>query len=140
MNVSGLQKIVDRSPLNRWLRMTVLSVEPECVKIIIPWREELISNPERLSVHGGILATLIDGAGNYSLAVKIGCAAPTIRLHVDYHMRAGPGDLLAVASTVHVGRTISTAEAQIHDHEGTLVASGRGTYSTGHAKVADRSQ
>jgi uncharacterized protein (TIGR00369 family) len=131
MSASELQTIVDRAPLNRWLRMSVKSVECDCVRITIQWREELISSPERQSIHGGILATLIDGAGNYALAARIGSAVPTVSLHVDYHRRARPGDLLAVASTVHIGNRISTAAVEIYDGEDALVASGRGTYFTG---------
>jgi uncharacterized protein (TIGR00369 family) len=74
---------------------------------------------------------LIDGAGNYVLAARIGKAVPTVGLHVDYHRRAGPGDLLAVASIVHIGKTLSTAEVDVFDQDQELVASGRGTYFTG---------
>lgn len=131
MNATELQTIIDRSPLNQWLRMSVDAVESGFVRVTIRWREELISSPERESIHGGILATLIDGAGNYALAARIGRAVPTISLHVDYHRRAGPGDLLAVASPIHIGKTISTAAVEIYDRGDVLVASGRGTYFTG---------
>jgi uncharacterized protein (TIGR00369 family) len=131
INATELQTIIDRSPLNQWLRMSVSAVDSSFVKVTIQWREELISSPERQSIHGGILATLIDGAGNYALAARIGRAVPTISLHVDYHRRAGAGDLLAVASPIHIGKTISTAAVEIYDREDVLVASGRGTYFTG---------
>ncbi|MFM0201758.1 PaaI family thioesterase [Paraburkholderia fungorum] len=131
INATELQTIIDRSPLNQWLRMSVSAVDPSFVKVTIQWREELISSPERQSIHGGILATLIDGAGNYALAARIGRAVPTINLHVDYHRRAVAGDLLAVASPIHIGKTISTAAVEIYDREDVLVASGRGTYFTG---------
>jgi len=134
MNVQELQAIVDRCPLNRWLRMTVQSVEPGSASFVVRWRDEWLSSPERQSIHGGILATLIDGAGNYALAARLGSAVPTIGLHVDYHRRAGPGDLSAIARPIHVGGTVSTAEVEVFDSLGALSASGRGTYFTGYAR------
>jgi uncharacterized protein (TIGR00369 family) len=133
MNIVELQAIVDRAPLNRWLRMAVQSIDSASgsVAFVVRWRDELISSPERQSIHGGILATFIDGAGNYAIAVELGRAVPTVSLHVDYHRRAGPGDLSAVARPIHIGRTISTAEVLVFDSRQVLVASGRGTYFTG---------
>ena len=109
IDATELQTIIDRSPLNQWLRMSVSAVDSSFVKVTIQWREELISSPERQSIHGGILATLIDGAGNYALAARIGRAVPTISLHVDYHRRAGAGDLLAVASPIHICASVAQA-------------------------------
>jgi uncharacterized protein (TIGR00369 family) len=128
MNERDLQAIVDRSPMNQWLGMTIREIAPGRVTIAIRWREELISSPERQSIHGGIIATIIDGAGNYALAAVVGGALPTISLSVDYHRRAGPGELTAVARPVHIGRTISTADVLVYDRGGKLVASGRGSY------------
>ena len=41
-----------------------------------------------------------------------------------------PGDLTAKAQVVRMGGLYSTAEAQLYDKDGELVASGRGTYFT----------
>lgn len=131
MNAPELQAIVERSPLNRWLGMTVQSVEKDRVTLSVKWREELISSPERQSTHGGILATLIDGAGDYAIAAAIGRATPTLNLHVDYHRVAPPGDLVVNARIIHAGKTVATAEAQVFDCEGHMVASGRALYFVG---------
>ncbi len=123
-----LQAIVDRSPLNRWLGMAVESVDEQAVVLSMRWREELISNPERQTTHGGILATLVDGAGDYAVAARIGMPVPTVDLHIDYHRAALPGDLRVVASVVHLGRTNATAKADVFDSAGRLLCSGRGLY------------
>ncbi|MGG4053955.1 PaaI family thioesterase [Delftia tsuruhatensis] len=128
MDIQKLQGIVDRSPLNRWLGMRVESVEPDSVTLTIQWREELISSPERQTTHGGILATLVDGAGDYAVAARIGRAVPTLDLHVDYHRPATPGDLRVIASVVHMGSTTATARAQVFDQGGRLLVTGRGLY------------
>lgn len=131
MNVTELQAIVDRSPFNRWLHMSVDAISDEGITLRIPWRDEFISSPERQSTHGGILATLIDGAGDYAVAAAVGRATPTLNLHVDFHRVAPPGDLVVNARVVHAGRSVATAEAQVFDHAGRMVASGRGLYFVG---------
>ncbi|ODV41960.1 thioesterase [Cupriavidus sp. UYMMa02A] len=136
MNMTEMQAIVDRSPLNRWLGMTVQAVGDDSVSLTVKWREELVSSPERRSTHGGILATLIDGAGDYAVAASLGRAVPTLDLHVDYHRVAAPGDLRVDAGIVHIGGTVATAAARVYDMSGRMVASGRGLYFVG-AKPAN---
>ncbi|WP_151446715.1 PaaI family thioesterase [Lacisediminimonas profundi] len=137
LNQQELQAIVDRSPFNRWLGMTVESVSEESILLRIRWREELISSPERQSTHGGILATLIDTSGDYAVAARIGRALPTVDLRVDYHRTATPGDLLAEARVVNLGGTLATADSRITDLSGRLIASGRGLYLTANPPKAD---
>lgn len=134
LTVHQLQSVVDRSPFNRWLGMTVESVTADGITLRIRWREELISAPERQSTHGGIIATLIDGSCDYAIAARVGHAVPTVDLRVDYHRTATPGDLIAHASVVNLGGTVAVAESRIVDTSDRLIASGRGLYMTGAAK------
>jgi uncharacterized protein (TIGR00369 family) len=66
---------------------------------------------------------------------KAGRAVPTIDLRVDYHSAAMPGDLVLRGKIVRMGGQFSTAEAQIFDQQGKLLASGRGTYFTAPPKA-----
>ena len=128
MAVDELQRIVDRSPLNRWLGMTVESVADDAVTLTVRWREELVSSPERQTTHGGILATLVDGAGDYAVAARVGRAVPTLDLQVDYHRPATPGDLRMKANVTHLGSTTASARTEVFDMAGRLLCSGRGLY------------
>lgn len=121
-------RIVNRSPLNRWLGMFVLRADEGGITLGIPWREELVSNPDIGSRHGGILATLIDAAGDYAVALRVGVPVPTIDMHVDFHRVAKPGDLRAEGQVIHQGRRFATAHARVLDAEGNLIASGRALY------------
>jgi uncharacterized protein (TIGR00369 family) len=60
---------------------------------------------------------------------------PTIDMRVDFHAPAMPGDLIARGKVVKFGRQFSTAEGSVHDMNGTLLASGRGTYFTAPPKT-----
>ena len=51
-------------------------------------------------------------------------------MRVDYHSPAMPGDLTVTRQGGRMGSQFSTAEAQVFDAQGKLLASGRGTYFT----------
>ncbi len=51
-------------------------------------------------------------------------------MRVDYLRPARRGDLLAVARTVRVGRTVSVADVEVRDEQGTVVAVGRAVYAS----------
>ena len=94
----------------------------------MPWREEIVSNPMIGSVHGGVLASLIDLTGLYTLLSQGVTAKATADLRVDYHRPATSGPLTVTGQVVKVGRQISVAESRIVGPEGKLIASGRGAY------------
>lgn len=125
-----LQELITRGPFNKWLNFTVLKAGADGVEIKAAWREEWVVNIERRYTHGGILAAIVDVAADYAIAAQLGRPVPTIDIRVDYHKAAMPGDITAKARVVRMGSQYSTAEAQLYDKEGALVASGRGTYFT----------
>ena len=128
MTRAELQKRITLAPFHQWLDIRVSEVNEDGIRISVPWRQEFVVNPKRGYAHGGILATLIDIAADYALAVKIGTPVPTVDLRVDYHRAAMQGELTVKARVLNLGRTYSTAEAMIYDPEGKLLASGRGVY------------
>jgi len=129
-SVENLQRLISRGPFNRWLNFTVLASDENGLEVKAAWREEWVVNPDRRYTHGGILSAIVDVAADYAIAAKLGRPVPTIDLRVDFHKAAMPGDLTAKARVVRMGSQYSTAEASIYDQEGSLVASGRGTYFT----------
>ena len=135
VSVEKLQELLSRGAFNKWLNFTVVKAGAGEVEIKAAWREEWVVNPERRYTHGGILAAIVDVAADYAIAAQLGRPVPTIDLRVDYHKAAMPGDLTAKAKVVRMGSQFSTAEAQLYDKDGALVASGRGTYFTAPPKA-----
>lgn len=129
-SVEKLQQLITRGPFNQWLNFSVLKSDDSGIELKAGWREEWVVNPERKYTHGGILAAIVDVAADYAIAAQLGRPVPTIDIRVDYHKAAMPGDLTAKAKVVRMGSQYSTAEALVYDKDGTLVASGRGTYFT----------
>lgn len=130
LTAEQLNEILTRGPYHQWLGLTLVALEEDAIEIGVTWREEFMVNRERRYTHGGILAALIDLAGDYALAAKLGRPYPTIDMRVDYHRTAMPGDLRVRARVIKLGRAFSTASAEVLDETGKLLASGRAVYHT----------
>jgi uncharacterized protein (TIGR00369 family) len=128
--MESLEQRLAVGPFNRWLGFKVLKMDESGLDLKATWREEWVVNADLRYTHGGILAAIIDVAADFAIAVQLGRPVPTIDIRIDYHKAAMPGDLIAKAKVVRIGRQYSTAEAYVYDQEGALVASGRGTYYT----------
>lgn len=120
-----------RVPYHQWLGVDVKSVGDGLVVLSMPWRAEFVSNPDAGYTHGGVLATLIDIAGDFAVITKVGRGVPTVDLRVDFHRATRGGTLLATGQIVKMGKSFAVADARIEDESGALIASGRGVYWCG---------
>jgi uncharacterized protein (TIGR00369 family) len=80
--------------------------------------------------HGGVIASLIDIAGDFALIAVLGHGVPTINFRVDYLRPAANSDLIALARVRRAGRTIGVVDIDVTDARDRLIALGRGCYST----------
>ncbi|CAL8972335.1 hotdog fold thioesterase [Rhodoplanes serenus] len=131
LTAEQVDAMITQGPFHQWLGLKVTALDDAGIEIRATWREEWKVHPERPYTHGGILATLLDLAADWALVRRTGRGVPTIDLRVDYHAAAMPGDLVVRGRIVKAGSQFSTAEAQIFDLDGKLLASGRATYFTG---------
>jgi uncharacterized protein (TIGR00369 family) len=136
LDFETLAAMVKDCPFHEWLGVELVSLDATGIAIRMPWRAEFVSDPDRGYTHGGVVASLIDLAADYAVTAKLGRGAPTVDMRVDYHRAAMPGDLIARGKVVRFGSQFSTAEAELIDKDGKLVASGRGTYFTAPPKPA----
>jgi uncharacterized protein (TIGR00369 family) len=135
LTLEQVQALVTRAPYHQWLGLTVIAVGDDSIELKATWREEWVVNTERGITHGGVLAALIDLAADWAMVKQTGRGVPTIDLRVDYHRPALRGDLTARGKIIRSGTQFATAEAQILDQGGRLIASGRGTYFTAPPKT-----
>ena len=135
LTIERVQELITRAPYHRWLGLKVVALPADGIELTATWREEWVVNPDARYTHGGVLAALIDLAADWAMVRKTGRGVPTIDLRVDYHAAAMPGDLTARGKVVRFGSQFSTAEAQVLDVGGKLLASGRGTYFTAPPKA-----
>ncbi len=124
-----LEEMLRIAPFHQWLGLEIQSYSADQLQLLMPWREEIVSNPMLGAAHGGVLASLIDLTGLYTLLAMGAKVKATADLRVDYHRPATSGPLTATGRIVKIGRQISVAETNITGPEGKLVASGRGAYT-----------
>ncbi|GAA0771975.1 hypothetical protein GCM10009434_15370 [Brevundimonas olei] len=84
------------------------------VRIRVPYREDLVGDPETGVLAGGLVTTLLDHVGGLAVWVGLGAFRPvaTLDLRVDYMRAAAPGrDLLAEARCYRLTRNLAFVRA-----------------------------
>ncbi len=120
---------LEGSPFQAWLGIKLQSIESDGVTFTCPFKDDIISNPVAKTVHGGVLASLIDLGGLFAMMTVTDRVTSTIDLKVDYHRPATEGPLNCTAHVIDVGGKIGTAATEVRLQDGTLLASGRGLYN-----------
>ncbi len=92
--------------------------------------EEMHYNPFA-TVHGGILATLLDSALTAAVISILprgrGCSTTEIKVNYLRPVIADSGRLVCEAQVVHAGRRMAAAEGKVRDVNGRLCAMGVGS-------------
>lgn len=128
--LASFQEALDDPPYQRFLGLKAVALNPEAgtVTIALPFKRDLCRSSKAPEIHGGVTAALIDIAGDYALAIRLGDGVPTIDLRVDFLRMATDTELIATARAVKMGRTLGVVNVEVQDEEGRLIAIGRGTY------------
>jgi uncharacterized protein (TIGR00369 family) len=126
---------------NKHLGLKVDSFDPEAPRLRFDMRPELVGNPSRQILHGGVISATLDVAGGFAIMMSLagdGEVTPTsfpnmgtIDLRVDY-LRPGRGKFfVATARIVRKGSRIAVTHMELHNDAGELIASGSAAYVVG---------
>jgi len=132
LSAADIQKMLDASPFNLFLGLTVVSADPAKQEVTMrsEMRPEFERRPGSKQWHGGVIASVIDTAGDFAVGMMVGRGLPTINFRVDYLKPAVDTALIAVSRVRRAGRSVGVADVDVFDEKGALLAVGRGTYST----------
>jgi uncharacterized protein (TIGR00369 family) len=126
-----LRIMEDDVPFNRLLGMKGESVaEGRCV-LRLPIRAELVGDPRRPAIHGGVISSLMDTAGGVAAWSALGedQTVSTVDLSVDFLEPAGmEGDLRAEALLLRKGNRVCHVRVSV-TQGAVLVAEGRAVYN-----------
>lgn len=141
MDIATAEQLLRVPPFHRYLGLELEELADDHTAVVrMPFKEELIGNPQVPAIHGGILAALVDLTGGVSTFSALGVPTPTIDLQIDYVRPAlarEDRDHLATSEIVNLGRTVAFVDVEIRDdQDGKLVARGRCVYSTKHQDEA----
>jgi uncharacterized protein (TIGR00369 family) len=81
-------------------------------------------------VHGGVVATLLDGVIGIALRTRLPLDRThvTLQLQVTYLRSVGAGSIIARGTAVRSGTRVGYGEADLTDESGTLLARATATY------------
>src|SRR4051794_18125380 len=97
-----------RSPQNRALGTILVAVEPLLLRV--PYRPELVGDPDTGVIAGGVVTTLLDSACGWATAAALSepTSIATLDLRIDYMRPAAPGkDILATAHCYKLTRSVA---------------------------------
>lgn len=128
----SLEAMLHASPFHRVLGLTLESYDSAAQTLTLraAFGPEVERNPGTGQYHGGVIASLIDIAGDFALIAVLGHGVPTINFRVDYLRPAMQGDLTALARVRRAGRTVGVVDIEVNDPSGRVCALGRGCYGT----------
>jgi uncharacterized protein (TIGR00369 family) len=132
LDAAGLAALFAASPFMRTLKLEVLGMDYDKMELSVrmPLHPELERRAGTRQYHGGAIASLIDVTGDFALGMMLGGGIPTINLRIDYLKPAIGDALTATARVRRTGRTVAVIDIDVIDDKGSLVALGRGTYSS----------
>ncbi len=106
-------------------------------------RPELIGNPRRQILHGGVISAVLDVAAGFAVHLQVSKnrienpdaghfpSIGTIDLRVDY-LRPGRGNyFIATGRVVRLGNRVAVAHTELENDAGELIATGGAAYMVG---------
>ena len=134
VNREQINKLLQKPRYHRFLGLSVESIGEGEITLRLPFRQEFLGDENVSYIHGGVIASLIDVAGDFALITLLGRGLPTVDMRVDYLRAAKPEDLLATATAVKKGRSLGVSDVVVESQSGRKVAVGRALYSTAPTK------
>jgi uncharacterized protein (TIGR00369 family) len=120
------------APYNGALGLYAEEAAPEGATLVLPYRPELVGNPDTGVLHGGVITGLMDAACGLAIFLKRGTPArvATLDLRIDYLKPATPPkDVRARAECHKLTRQVAFVRATaFHDDPADGIATAVGTF------------
>lgn len=139
-----LRKVFEENvPFNRVLGLKVESLDADAPKLRFDMRPDLIGNPRKQILHGGVISAVLDVAAGFAIHLAVirqqteeqrekhFPSIGTIDLRVDY-LRPGRGHyFIATGRVVRLGNRVAVAHMELVNDAGELIATGGAAYMVG---------
>lgn len=113
-----VKAMVRFTPQAQAIGMEITQIEPARVWGLVPYKPELIGDPETGVIAGGVITTFLDTLSGMSAvaAMETPTTVATIDLRIDYMRPATPGqNVLAEAHCYKLGRSVAFVRAVAYD-------------------------
>jgi uncharacterized protein (TIGR00369 family) len=126
------QGMVAAVPFNAALGLRVVDYDREGIIALLPYRDELVGNPETGVLHGGMITSLVDATCGLAVFLKLQrlTRIATIDLRIDYLRPATPPlDVQCHSVCYKVTRQVAFVRAQAyHQDPADPIAAAAGTF------------
>lgn len=135
--------IVDHIPFHKHLGLKIESMDLNHLRVRLDMKKELIGNFVRGTMHGGVIATVLDLVGGIitlqailrsldevdeQILVERFSKIGTIDLRVDY-LLPGRGDyFIAEGNILRIGNKVSVCRMEMQNDKGIMIAAATGSY------------
>ncbi len=121
-------------PFNKYLGLKVGALRSGYAELHLDLRDELVGDPLRPALHGGVISALADTCGGACLwsDLQVGDALSTVDLRVDYLRRCPTqGTLVAAGTTRRLGNRVGVANIVLYmqDTPDIHIAEAKGVYN-----------
>lgn len=138
---TAIHTAMELVPFGRWLGLELTGIEGDRVHMRFESRDELIGNPARNALHGGVISAVLDTVGGFAALLgyltktvdetgspEVSPWLSTIDLRTDYLQPGVGGQFTAFAFPLRVGNRLVVTRMELHGEMGELISVGTGTY------------
>ncbi len=142
MDPNALRQVMEELiPFNKYLGVRVIEIDRGRVRLEVPFRPELIGDPLRQAMHGGVISMLADTAGGaavWSSLEEPRARVSTIDMRIDYLRPGRQETLVAEAGVVRLGRRVGVTDMRLFHPSAPneSIATGKGVYNVVVPKAA----
>ena len=135
MDPTALRQVMEELiPFNKFVGVRAVEIDHGHVRLEVPFREEIIGDPFRRALHGGVISMLADTAGGgavWSALEDPRARVSTIDMRIDYLRPGRQETLVAEASVVRIGRRVGVVDMRLFhpSSPGDSIATGKGVYN-----------
>lgn len=124
----ALRRAVGSAPYYQLLQITLDQIDVGFARFRMPFRKELTQVYG--ITHGGAIASLADTSVAFALMtlVKPGERVTTVEFKINYLRSISEGEMFGEARITHKGKRLATADMEVKNEKGNLIAKGLATY------------
>ncbi|MEK4425789.1 PaaI family thioesterase [Solibacillus sp. FSL K6-1523] len=126
MKIDTIRKNFNQNEFINLIGFESENLEERAIKLKLSIREELLNNNG--SLHGGVHATMLDTILGMTIRYKTKLPCTTINLNINYLNTATSDEVYATGKILRQGYKNVTAEGEMYDSNGVLLAKAIGTF------------